>query len=249
MGSTCIDTQNFSDNCDEDHPAVINLYIPSETVKLNKLRLTYKVRPYRGYTRGTKEGGAGTGKVKGAEATVTSEENEEETIETNNSGGYEGTTDEKSFDEIETSTQEEDEEESEDHRHKVDIPDHDHEIEINEHKHEVTIPSHTHKVKIGEADMEVEIADHRHDQEFGIFEEEEDDLADEVTVEIDGNEVEDVSTNEKDLDIVEYLETDSDDKVKRSEWHEIRITPNKNARILANVFNQLFLQSRGGGDY
>ena len=42
---------------------------------------------------------------------------------------------------------------------------------------------------------------------------------------------------------------DGDGKITSGAWHEIQIAPNDLARIEANIVTQLFIQSRGGGNY
>ena len=50
------------------------------------------------------------------------------------------------------------------------------------------------------------------------------------------------------VDVTQYLEM-QDGRIKRGVWHEIEIVPDKLTRIEANLFVQLFVQSRGGGDF
>ena len=56
-----------------------------------------------------------------------------------------------------------------------------------------------------------------------------------------------VSGNE--INIAPYLSTGDGGKILRDTWHEIEITPDKMTRIIVNVFIQLFVNSRGEGDY
>ncbi len=107
--------------------------------------------------------------------------------------------------------------------------DHTHEIAAHTHgmDHTHTIPAHTHMI------------------EYGIFE---GPTPTEVTVEVDGNEITGLGTDETDIDIIPYLSKDGSGKVNRG-WHVIKITPNNLGRIVAAVFTQVFVQSRGGGNY
>src|SRR5690606_18760191 len=57
QGSTNLDTQNFADNCDPDHPAVLRFYVPEEAVRVNKVLLTYRAEAFRAYSRAAKDGG------------------------------------------------------------------------------------------------------------------------------------------------------------------------------------------------
>jgi len=51
QGATNIDTQNFADNCDPTHPAVLRVWIPPEAVRVNKVYLSYRAEAFRGYTK------------------------------------------------------------------------------------------------------------------------------------------------------------------------------------------------------
>lgn len=51
------------------------------------------------------------------------------------------------------------------------------------------------------------------------------------------------------INIAPYLATSDGGKITRNAWHEIEITPDALTRIIANVFIQLFVNSRGEGDY
>ncbi|CAM5433923.1 hypothetical protein SAFG77S_08050 [Streptomyces afghaniensis] len=123
------------------------------------------------------------------------------------------------------------------HHHDVSIPNHTHSVSIPAHTHEVDIPAHTHGINIPA---------HKHGIEYGIFEL--DELPTAVEIIVDGNIVPVTSTSADLIDLIPYLDVDSSGKVTRG-WHTIQIKPNKLARITAQVFSQVFLQSRGGGDY
>src|SRR5690606_16876338 len=102
---------------------------------------------------------------------------------------------------------------------------------------EIVLPEHTH---------DIEIPEHTHDIEHGIFE---GPTPTSVTVEVDGNVIPGLGTNETDVNIVPYLRKDDGGRIQRGTWHEIRIRPNTLGRIVANLVVQLFIQSRGGGNY
>ena len=69
-----------------------------------------------------------------------------------------------------------------------------------------------------------------------------------VTIKVDGKTIPQTQEN-TDINIINYLAVDSSGKVQRNTWHEIEIIPDKMTRIVANVFMQIFTNSRGGGDY
>ena len=101
---------------------------------------------------------------------------------------------------------------------------------------------------------DIEIPDHTHDIEYGIYEFEY--LPTKLTLKVDGTTV---TTNaplsDSDFDIIPYLSKTSG-KVNRGAFHTVEIIPNTTAnnpdglaRINASVVKQIFVQSRGGGDY
>ena len=96
-----------------------------------------------------------------------------------------------------------------------------------DHMHSLDIPSHT------------------HDLQHGIFE---GPTPTAVTVKVDGNIIPGLGTSETNIDIIPYLQKDGSGKIQRG-WHEIEILPNNLGRIVANVVSQVFIQSRGGGDW
>jgi phage minor structural protein len=114
------------------------------------------------------------------------------------------------------------------HTHGFSVPDHVHGIDIPSHKHDITLPNHDHSI------------------EYGIFR---GPTPTAVTVEVDGNIVPGLGIDETAVNIIPYLNKDDGGRVSRGSFHEIKITPNDLGRIVASVNIQLFVQSRGGGDY
>lgn len=230
QGATNIDSNDYQDNCDNAHPAVIKFYIPEETVRVNKCLLNYETDYFRAYERATKGGGA--------------------TTETTDSGGSHR---HKMFD-MEasqyysepptdvgwhlfmasmsaTSTQDAG----------VILPGDDYDLYTRDaagtHSHDIEIPNHTHEI------------------EYGIYEY--DYKPSKLTIKVDGNTVSTAAslTGSK-IDIIPYLSKDASGRINRGTFHTVEITPNTTednleglARITASVIKQTFLQSRGGGDY
>ena len=124
-----------------------------------------------------------------------------------------------------------------DHRHPMD---HLHSI-----THQHVIPSmqfeltpHTHSVSVPE---------HTHDLEYGIYT---GSRAKDVTISVDGNEIPaEAIGEEKEIDIAAYMRKGTDGRVTRGAWHKVTITPDALTRITVNLFFQVFIQSRGAGDY
>jgi phage minor structural protein len=57
-GYTNLLTYSYNDNADNENPAEIQIFIPEETVRLNKAVLSYKTDNFRAYERAIKGGGA-----------------------------------------------------------------------------------------------------------------------------------------------------------------------------------------------
>lgn len=102
-------------------------------------------------------------------------------------------------------------------------------FELESHSHVFTIPEHTHEL------------------EFGVFEGE---RAESLTLRVDGEDVPPDTIGDKDeLDVAPYLRKNSEGKVMRGTWHEVEFVPDGITRITADLFFQVFIQSRGAGDY
>lgn len=116
---------------------------------------------------------------------------------------------------------------------------------VHDIQHEHVIPSmqfelepHHHSVKIPE---------HTHDIEYGIFT---GNRAKTVTVKVDGTEIPAENIGDgKEIDIAKYMAANDDGRVTRSTWHKVAFVPDELTRITANLFFQVFIQSRGAGDY
>lgn len=132
------------------------------------------------------------------------------------------------------------------HQHSVNIPAHSHEFNIPNHSHQVTIPNHSHQVTIPNHSHEFSIPNHVHEIAHGIYKMSS--VPSQVTIKIDGNTVPGSSNSGENVDIIPYLQTDSEGKVVRG-WHTIEIKPNGLGRINAQVTTQFFIQSRGGGSF
>jgi len=263
QGATNINSCDFTDNCDPDHPAVLRFFIPEEAVRINKVRLSYECQPFRAYSRAIKGGGAiSTTTASGGGAFVTSEsEDFDDSV-----GHYTGfmefpnstTTD---FDgghrhslEINEDGQHLHSVEGEftsldgSHNHPFSFSDliEDHVHLVGNHRHHQNLIPHTHDVEIPNHSHDISLPNHTHDIEYGIFE---GPTPTSVTVRVDGNVIQGLDTSENDVDIVPYLAKDGDGRIQRGTWHTIEIAPNNLGRIVASVVTQIFVQSRGGGNY
>ncbi len=204
QGATNIDSNDYQDNCDATHPAVIDFFIPNECVRVNKCLLSYKTEKFRAYETSL-ESDLGT--------TQTSTEDETEQL-WDLLGEY-------SPGEVTSLVQ----------GHSHGICPHKH-----THSHNVSIPPHSHNIN------------------YGIYEF--DKLPDAVIIKVDGNTVMDqTALTGNDIDIIPYLAKDGSGKITRG-FHKVEIfpgtteaNPNGLARIIGTVVKQIFLQSRGEGDY
>jgi phage minor structural protein len=329
QGATNFDSHDFADNCDPDHPAIMRFWVPEETVRINKVRLSFRVEPFRSYERAieaapattsgpstrqtTAAGGqttsgpssrtttaAGGQTTSGPSSRTTtaaggqttsgpSSKTTTEQTSTYNTTYYGGLYPQQNYDpDYTTST-------VGDHNHgippgtqlavagggyvvwspsgahnhmlgyhyhefwgepHVHGMDHTHEIaphvhemdhthEIAPHVHEM---DHTHEIAphVHDMDHTHTIPAHTHDIEYGIFE---GPTPTAVTVRVDGNVVPGLGTSADEVDIIPYLAKDSGGKIQRGTWHTIEIAPNSLGRIVATVLTQIFVQSRGGGNY
>lgn len=240
QGSTNILAQDFADNADADNPAIVKFFIPEETVRINTMQLNFKTTKFRAYSKAIAGGGALSTTTAAGGGTVESSDPGLWTLYPpqyllgdfmNYSGAHS----------IHISG-----ETSEDgdpvHSHSFSDSDfvggHAHSMYSVAHTHDVVIPNHYHILYI---------PNHVHDIDYGIFLNP--NMPSSIRLYVDGNEVPNVSLNENKLDLIPFLSTDDNGKIKRGEWHEILIQPNNLARIEANIVTQLFIQSRRGGDY
>lgn len=120
------------------------------------------------------------------------------------------------------------------HNHGLNIPSHTHGFIVRAHTHIVTIPAHQHTVLIQA---------HTHAMQYGIFE---GSKASSAILRIGSNKIS-IPQN-TDLDIVNYMEKNTDGALKRG-THIIEIIPNTLTRITATISPQVFSQSRSGGVY
>lgn len=240
QGATNILAQDFADNADATYPAVMRFYVPEETVRINKMELNYKTLNFRAYSKAIKGGGALASTTAAGGSTVESSDPGVWTLsppqfllgDFMNFGGshtvsISGTT--GSGGEPSHTHSFSDSDSVGGHAHSMYSVAHSHDVDIPNHFHEITLPDHTHEI------------------DYGIFLNAA--LPSTITISVDGNVIPGLGLNEDQVDLIPYLAVDAEGKVTRGAWHEIQIAPNDLARIEANIVTQLFIQSRGGGDY
>lgn len=240
QGAVNIDSNDYQDNCDPTHPAVVSFYIPEEVVRINKCLLTYQTEKFRAYETG-----------------ATSNAGSTETSSSNGSHRHRMMAYYNETDKIEVLTSEE-----ENHRHYF------YRLEGNPRNFRIlTAPEagtenegylsiytdqpptqdvYTYD-SAGEHIHQVEIPPHVHAINYGIYESSV--AASSLSIKVDGTIIPgETSLTGTDIDIVPYLNKDDAGKITRG-WHKVEITPNNLARITASVVKQIFVQSRGGGNY
>ena len=260
QGATNLLQIAYADNADATHPAKLRVYIPAEMVRINKLLLQFQLEPFRAFSQATGGGGGYADTTAGGGGYADTTSNGGGAYDSTDSGGgsYD-TTGVDSYtgdssgghnhgiypgvrlaiwggtkdgcvvsDGYETWVK------SGNHRHAIDLPGHTHRFSVPSHSHSFSIPSHKHSFNI---------PNHTHEIKQGIYE---GTTASKVSIKVDGKAVT-VSGNE--INIAPYLSTGDGGRILRDTWHEIEITPDKMTRIVANVFIQLFVNSRGEGDY
>lgn len=91
------------------------------------------------------------------------------------------------------------------------------------------------------------IPEHTHDLTYGVYEGA---RAEALRLRVDGVDVPAEAIGEDDeLDVAPYLRKNADGKVVRETWHELEFVPDGLTRLTADLFFQVFIQSRGAGDY
>lgn len=267
QGATNIGWMAKEGSADQTHPLNFRFYIPNEARRINKVILRVATVPYRIPMRGMASGGsinqsttqqpAQTSSSGGGTSTSTTsggglntstgQSNITSTLNVKNVGGSvnfrSGSTSVTGeplhshdlssffFDLLNNVIMKH--EHDLQHTHSFYASDHSHGFTVPNHSH--TIPAHSHLVIVG---------DHVHAFEYGIFE---GPKASVVTGKLGGN-----TFNiplDTDINIVDYLEKDAKGMIKRNATHILTLTPNGLTNIEAELTLQLFIQSRGGGNY
>ena len=248
QGATNLMIQNFADDADPTHPAVLKVWVPDSAVRINKMVLSVNYEPFRGYSKAIKAAksssqtsSSGGGGTSGASSSSSTTSSATDLLPQNMAPGSDNIEDAVHNHGIPKGSRLALVDSNNNiignvgfvwsgaHKHGA----HAHAVNL-QHTH--TVPSHTHSVTIPE---------HTHEMEFGIYEGE---TATTATVKVDGRSIP-TPTEWDEIDIINYLAKDNGGKITRDTWHTIEILPNTQSRIVAALFTQLFTNSRGGGDY
>lgn len=250
QGATNLQQIAYADNADASHGLELSFYIPAEMARINKLLLRYTLEPFRAYSKATAGGGARSSTTSSGGSTYQSTGSgggEYISDSTGSGGGVYETTHGAYVNDTEVEYDVYDNSGSLiGHTAPIyKVLSHEHTVEISPHSHSVSfsIPSHTHSISIGSHSHSFSIPDHTHQIEHGIYQ---GGSANSAHLVVDGTTV---NTTEKEVDIIPYLQKSDDGKITRGSWHTVEIVPNNLTRISANLFIQLFVNSRGRGDY
>ncbi|MEN2765841.1 phage tail spike protein [Ornithinibacillus xuwenensis] len=249
QGATNIYADSLDLNCDPSNPALFKFYIYEDYININKLDLTFETTYFEGYIKAmesagqvvqtaTTEGGGGViksettgngGQVVHSQSYTSSFTAPNFFLYSSSPVGV-GTGQIPPFEE---------------HFHAVEVVN-----ELN-HRHSVpisiTIPGHSHPFTIDLEphvhDLKINMPGHVHPITYGIFKYSI--LPTSIQIKIDGNVVDYNALKGENLDLTPYLQKDSEGKITRNRWASIEITPNNLAKIRANLYVQVFIQSRG----
>lgn len=248
QGATNLMIQNFADNADPTHPATLLVWVPDSAVRINKMVLAVNFESFRGYSNAvssttinlttTNDGGGTTSGASSSSSTTSSavtllpqnmqpsDDGAANAVHNHGIAANVRLAVVNSSNEITGSVgwTPSGAHTHGEHSHTVNLQ---HTHSLPSHSHGITMPSHTHTM------------------EYGIYE---GNMAENATVKVDGQAMPTpVDWNE--VDIINYLQKDGAGKITRDTWHTIEILPNKQSRIVAALFTQLFTNSRGGGDF
>lgn len=247
QGATNLMIQNFADDADPTHPATLLVWVPDSAVRINKMVLTVAFEPFRGYSNAVSSTtinltttNSGGGSTSGASSTSSTTSSAVSLLPQNMKPGAEledAVHNHGIFANTQLAVVNTNNEITGrvswtpsgahihgEHSHTVDFA---HTHSLPNHTHGITMPSHTHTMQ------------------YGIYE---GDTATTATVKVDGTSMP-TPAEWTEIDIINYLSKDNGGKILRDTWHKIEILPNKQSRIVAALFTQLFTNSRGGGDY
>ena len=246
QGATQLYQHSKDANATPQKGMTISLYFPSEMKQINKVLMRLKLNRFRSYsqTTDTNPGRSETTSAGGEVIESTSYGGSVQQVHTSGPSST-ATTDSSSPGSAPTSVVSISDVPNSHyhmiwaegllHSHKMDHT-HNFDISLSSHTHTVQLPKHTHKVTIPA---------HSHKISAGIFE-----SGSPSAFNIYVNDTKKATINSKsyDDDITMWL-LGSDGLIPRNRWIDVEIVPNDNAYVVASVFIQGFVQSRGGGNY
>lgn len=265
QGATQLYQHSKDANATPEKGMILSLYFPSEMKQINKVLLRMKLDRFRSYSQttdtnptkveSTSYGGNYTETTAAAGGESVSTTSGPSSRSTTASGGA-GSDVVTSRTSLEGNTDYADATPSyPSHRHFYYHSGHSHTVSKNQfnhthnmpHTHDIsfTIGSHTHQVYLSGHSHNVEIPAHSHNISAGIFESGSPSAFD---IYVNGDKRATVDSRSYNDDITTWL-LGEDGLVPRNRWIDMEIVPNDNAYVIASVFVQGFVQSRGGGNY
>lgn len=263
QGATQLYQHSKDANATPQKGMILSLYFPSEMRQINKILLRLKLNKFRSYSsttdstetkiESTSSGGGTVGTTGGAGDGSVSTTSGPSSRSTTFSGGL-GSDVMTSQTGLEGNTQYAGDSGGS-HRHFYFHSGHSHSVSKNQFQHSHDMPhthdinlswgGHTHSVSLPVHSHLVEIPGHSHKIAAGIFESGRPTAFD---IYIGGEKKASVDSSSYNDDITMWL-LGSNGLVPRNRWIDMEIRPNDNAYVVASVFIQGFVQSRGGGNY
>lgn len=276
QGATNMYSMQISENADASHPLVMRFYVPGNVLRINSCLMTWEIDRFRTHVKLAKSGGGSSRtSSEGGGATVSTPTYTnsysaatsqpigpgDDTMYYTDGGGSH----KHSFS-VDTSV-------NIGHYHTISDPgssgvtsgvannltpdvtysgntgsggSHSHGMNHN-HTVKVTVKIPAMEFELSSHSHSVSIPDHTHELEYGIYE---GSRAESVSIVVDGTAVPESAIGDtREIDVAPYLKKNDEGKVRRSAWHEVEFVPSGLTRLTANLFFQVFIQSRGAGDY
>ena len=163
-----------TDNVDSSSPLTLHVYIPPETISINKVILRFKLLNFRAYSRSTSWGGGTSTTTSSGGGVYTSTESGGGTSTSTYGGGAVITPSGPSGVDVIYGTAETNPSKGDgdkyNHTHTYrEVIGHKHNIILPDHTHGFNVPSHSHSVYINSHYHDVSIPSHSHDIEYGIY--------------------------------------------------------------------------------
>ena len=264
QGATQLYQHSKDANATPDKGMIISLYFPAEMKQINKVLLRLKLNKFRSYSTTTEtnewreqstQNGGGTVRTTSSSGGVSKQETSGPSSTSTTSSGGAGSDIMTSRTALEGNTGYTDVTGAAYHRHFWSHSGHSHSIDKSKfshthgmshtHKIDIDVPNHTHTLELPDHYHYISLAPHKHDIAAGIYESGNPTSCD---IFVNGEKRAVVDSTSYNDDITMWL-LGNDGLVPRNRWIDMEIVPDDNAYVVASVFIQGFVQSRGGGNY
>lgn len=269
QGACCPDTQNFSDNADPTHPAVMRFWVDDDAIRINKIMLVFELDYFRGTAKGV-AAAAQTSSTSSSQPAQTSSEGGGTYNSSTGSGGGSNTNQTSGPSSATSSgslylpialpivTDSTTASSGTAHNHPISgitsamtsLSQHTHAIghthtftiSVDAHAHSFSVGPHAHTIP-GHS-HQVPIPAHNHLMEYGIYQGRK---ASSAAVYVDGRLV--LMAPRETVDVAPYLAVDGSGRITRGTFHVIQIVPNDQTYINATGISYVFTSPRTGGDH